>query len=75
MLKPVRYASLLLNEICCSDQWSAQIMLLREVLEADPKDRIIQLCAKTVLGLCLQCTTAKMGVEYVNLLPNMCGPS
>ena len=54
-----------------SDILSVQIMLLREVLEADPKDRIIQLCAETVLDLCLQCATAKMGVEY-GTLPSTC---
>lgn len=46
-------------------------MLLREILEADPKDHIIQLCAQTVLGLCFQCATAKMGVEYGNFFSNV----
>lgn len=46
-------------------------MLLREILEADPKDHIIQLCAQTVLGLCFQCATAKMGVEYGNIFSNV----
>lgn len=72
MPKHVRYVNLLLNDTCCSDQPNAQILLLREVLDADPKDRIIQLCAQTVLGLCLQCATAKMGVEYVKFA-SKCG--
>ncbi|KIJ67948.1 hypothetical protein HYDPIDRAFT_25403 [Hydnomerulius pinastri MD-312] len=46
-------------------QKAAQILLLRDVLQVSPTDRLVQSCCDTVLTLCLECTTGKMGVDLL----------
>jgi len=44
---------------------ASQIMLLREILEVDPTDSVVQQCAQTVINLCLECTASKMGLDLI----------
>ncbi|KAH7888543.1 fungal-specific transcription factor domain-containing protein [Phlebopus sp. FC_14] len=46
-------------------QKTAQILLLRDVLQVAATDRLVQSCSDTVLTLCLECTSSQMGVDLV----------
>ncbi|KAI0745764.1 fungal-specific transcription factor domain-containing protein [Earliella scabrosa] len=47
----------------CVYQHAAQIILLRDVLEARPSDTLVQEHANTVLTLCMECGQSRMGVD------------
>ncbi|KAF9222571.1 hypothetical protein BS17DRAFT_802813 [Gyrodon lividus] len=46
-------------------QKAAQILLLRDVLQVSPTDRLVQSCCDTILTLCLECTSTNMGVDLI----------
>ncbi|KAH7929898.1 hypothetical protein BV22DRAFT_1080190 [Leucogyrophana mollusca] len=46
-------------------QKAAQILLLRDVLQVSPTDRLVQSCTDTILELCAECTASSMGVDLI----------
>ncbi|KII92890.1 hypothetical protein PLICRDRAFT_37687 [Plicaturopsis crispa FD-325 SS-3] len=44
---------------------ACQIMLLRDIMQVPPTDDLVQRCCDTVLALCLECSTSKMGVDLI----------
>ncbi|KAI0780049.1 fungal-specific transcription factor domain-containing protein [Fomes fomentarius] len=47
----------------CVYQHAAQIILLRDVLQALPSDTLVQGHASTILTLCMECGQSRMGVD------------